>query len=351
MLKERHTPTIRALAGRLNISPSTVSLALNGRRPTSFVSASTREQVWRTAEEMGYPLEKLRSRRPLLERVGIFARTRNTVYAESLLELCRVLNERGVEVVIRAVASERESVDAARDLMQRREVDGAVFVGSRHSADEVLPSHLLESLPSVYIGEVHEGANVWQVRADNEGGARAIGDHLWSFGHRNIAVLFPGSERFVAERRLRGLRSLWEERGLMLLEENVLTIDLFSLRSYEETLLQFITKNRTLPEEQRITALFCYNDWKAGQTLRTLKRLGVGVPEEISLVGFDNVEFTLLLDPPLTTVEQPFESMGSMAADLLLEQMESRLRGGNDPPKVVVAPCTLIVRESVANRA
>jgi LacI family transcriptional regulator len=350
MVKEKDT-TIRALAGRLNISPSTVSLALNGRRPTGFVSASTRQQVWRAAEEMGYPMEKLRSRRPLLERVGIFARTHNTVYAESLLELCRVLNNRGVEVVIHAVETEFESVAAAKELIHKREVDGAVFVGSRRSHSDVLSPDLLESLPSVYIGEVHDGANVWQVRPDNEGGGRAIAEHLWSQGHRNIAVFSSVNDQFVSRRRQQGIYSVWERSGMPLTEENTLLVDSFSWNGVEETITRFVGKNRALSKEERITAIFCYNDWNAGQVLRILKRQGVRVPEDISLVGFDNAEYTLLLDPQLTTVEQPFSAIGTMAADLLLEQMEVRLKGEDTSARVVVAPCKLIVRESTTKIA
>ncbi|MBC8102202.1 MAG: LacI family DNA-binding transcriptional regulator [Cytophagales bacterium] len=351
MAKFKDTPTIRALAGRLNISPSTVSLALNGRRPTGFVSASTRQQVWRAAEEMGYPIAKLRSRRPLLERVGIFARTHNTVYAASLLELCRVLNERGVEVVIHSVATERESVGAARDLAGRHEVDGAVFVGSRHSADEVLSADLLESLPSVYVGEVHEGAGVWQVRPDNEGGGRAVGQHLLSLGHKNIAALFPPSAQYVARPRLHGLRAVLEENGLSLPNENILVIDPFSQQNFDAIITRFMTRNRALPDTERVSALFCYNDWNAAKALRALRRIGVQVPDELSLVGFDNAEFTLLLDPEITTVEQPFALMGAMTADLLLEQTEKRLSGDTAAPRVITAPCTLVVRNSVTRTA
>ncbi len=92
------------------------------------------------------------------------------------------------------------------------------------------------------------------------------------------------------------------------------------------------------------TALFCYNDRLAGITMKCLRRIGVRVPEDISVVGFDDAPYAELLDPPLTTVEQPFAQLGALAAQLLQE----RLTANHQPPKALVLPCRLVVRASTA---
>ena len=93
-----------------------------------------------------------------------------------------------------------------------------------------------------------------------------------------------------------------------------------------------------------MTALFCFNDWMAGKTLKILREMKIGVPEQMSVVGFDDSIYAELLDPPLTTMHTPFDKLGSLAAELLLEQG----RRPTAEPRAVVAPCWLVERLSSA---
>jgi DNA-binding LacI/PurR family transcriptional regulator len=93
------------------------------------------------------------------------------------------------------------------------------------------------------------------------------------------------------------------------------------------------------------TALFCYNDRLAGMAIKCLRRMGLRVPEDVSVVGFDDAPYAELLDPPLTTAQQPFDQLGALAAQLL----EERLSAPPEPPTVLVLPCRLVVRASTAS--
>ncbi len=328
-VKDTSKASVRQIAQQLGLSAATVSLALNGRRPTGFVSADTRKQVWKTAKELGYSLDRLRARRPLLERVAVFMHSGPNPFSETVLEFCRTLNQHRVQVLTHLTRSDRDAEVIAADLYRRHEIDAAVFIGSRAE----LPS--LE-LPLVFVGEVPVGSRVWQVRADNEGAARSVGEHLWALGHRAVAMIVFNQTHLAGERRMEGFRAFWNELGV--LDLRVLRVDMDAPPDAElQTALGTL-----LSEVSPVTALFCFNDWIAGTALQVLRRLKVRVPEEMSVVGFDDSVYAPLLDPPLTTVHHPFGTMGRLAAELLLEQVEHP----DAEPRVLVAPCHLVGRQS-----
>jgi LacI family transcriptional regulator len=338
MPQDPQKTSVRSIAQHLGLSPATVSLALNGRRPTSFVSTETRRQVWAAAKEMGYEMDRLRSTRPSLERVVIFmAAGPNPVYSETSLVLCRDLSQHRVQVITQLTRTDREAVTMARDLHRRQEIDAAVFIGSRN---EIVAT----DVPSVYVGEVPPDARVWQARVDNEGGGRAVGEYLWSLGHRSVMVVLSETANPAGERRLQGLRTFWEAQGLTLPDHRVLRIDVATSSDAEvrKAVGKFLEDEKQRPDPA--TAMFCFNDWAAGKMLKVLRGYGIRVPEDMSVVGFDDSIYAELLDPPLTTVHNPFDALGGLAAELLLDQAEKP----DAEPRSVVAPCRLIGRQSCA---
>jgi LacI family transcriptional regulator len=338
MRRDPEKTSVRSIAQHLGLSPATVSLALNGRRPTSFVSSATRRQVWAAAKEMGYPIDRLRSHRPLLERVALFLPTGpNPVYSQTALVLCRDLSQHRVQIITHLTRTHRDAGLVAHDLHRRQEIDAAVFIGSR---EDLAP----RDVPSVYVGEVPEGSGVWQVRADNEGGGRAVGEYLWSLGHRSLAVVMPARPNPAGELRLQGLQTFWREQGRIVPEDRVLRIDVptASDSALRELVTAFLARDRET--ENPATAIFCFNDWVAGRVLKLLRSQGIRVPEEMSVAGYDDSIYAELLDPPLTTVNNPFDTLGAMAAELLMEQSENT----DAPPRVLVASCRLIGRQSCA---
>ena len=331
--------SVRIIAQHLNLSAATVSLALNGRKPTGFVSLATRKQVLDAAKELGYPLERLRARRPILERVAAFMHAGpNPLYSETVLHLCQTLNQNRVQVLTHLTRTEREANIIAWNLYQRQEIDGAVFVGSRTEMPH-------SEIPSVFIGEVPSEAHVWQVRIDNEGAARRVGEYLWAMGHRSVALLAPARTNLAWERRLLGIRSCWAEQGKDLPESRILRVEGETNleTTLRDALAQFLAADRQTGDPA--TAFFCFNDWFAGTALKVLRGLGVRVPQDISVVGFDDGIYAELLDPPLTTVHHPFDALGRLAADLMLEQAETP--GGES--RVIVTHCRLVGRQSCAS--
>lgn len=329
--------TMRDIAERLGISVAAVSTALTGRRNGIFVSEETRQRVWETARELGYPLERLLSRRSPLRRVALLCPPRYEVLSGAVLELSRVLTQQGLLVLVYINQDPAQALATAQEIVRRQAADGLIFVGSRIYTE--LPSHV--DLPAVVVGEVPEGAKVWQVKADNEGGGRLVGEHLWELGHRRVGFVFSEHNPLPSARRLQGLRAVWRERGAPFLDDWILRLASETDDEVRVKLPAFLRQGqRHLP----LTALFCHNDKVAALVLKCLRGLGLRVPDDVSLVGFDNAPYAEFLDPPLTTVEQPFSQLGALAAQLLQE----RLMAGNTAPKTLALPCRLIVRASTA---
>ncbi|MFA0768658.1 MAG: hypothetical protein OXFUSZZB_001986, partial [Candidatus Fervidibacter sp.] len=131
--------TIRDIAQRLGVSPATVSTALTGRRNGVFVSEETKRRVWEVAQELGYPLERLRARGPQLQRVALFCPPRpdSLLISGTVLELSRLLSQQGFRVLVHMSHDRKQACSVAQQLYRRQEVDGVIFVGSRNHPDEL----------------------------------------------------------------------------------------------------------------------------------------------------------------------------------------------------------------------
>jgi len=329
--------TIRSIARKLGLSPATISTALTGRRNGIFVSPETREKVRQVAGTMGYALDHLRRRPPTLQRIALLCPPSSDFISAAVPELCQLLTQQDYRLIIRTDADRRHACRVARELHRRYEIDGVIFIGSRSSPEEVAAD-----IPCVVLGEVPDGMDAWRVTVDNEGGGQLAGDHLWSLGHRRVGMVLWEGNRLPAEKRLRGLRSVWERGGESIPDEAVIRI---GTDSEEEVFAKLSAALRRGPRRRLpLTALFCYNDRLAGMTIKALRRLELRIPQDVSVVGFDDAVYAELLDPPLTTIRQPVVQLGSLATQLLQE----RLSSPQGPSKVLQLAGRLIVRQSTA---
>lgn len=258
------------------------------------------------------------------------------MFINAIMEFANNLSQQGGRVLLQVGSDRKEEVEQVRELYRKREVDGFIFIGSRNEPEE-MPEI---DIPYVVVGEVPEGFPAWQVCSDNEAGGRLVGEHLWQLGHRKVGAFIMNSNRLPSVKRVKGLKAVWTEKGEEFSDDWVLHLSVEDEGELMEKLPKFIFANGRL----RFTALFCYNDRVAGLTLKCLNRLGIRVPDDISVVGFDNEPYSELFSPPLTTVEQPFSQLVSLAAQLL----EERLASPPEPPKRSILPCRLVVRSSVS---
>jgi LacI family transcriptional regulator len=183
------------------------------------------------------------------------------------------------------------------------------------------------------------------VIVDNNLGARAAFDHLYSLGHRKIAFIRGPRELSDTEPRWRGVRTLARERGLEL--DSRLIVDLPESRDPFSSFEQGYKLTEELLHRRRpFTALMAFDDMTAFGAIRALAKAGVRVPEQCSVVGFDDVSPAAIYSPALTTVRQPMEVMGTAAATIVLEAISATLE--KKPVRTIhrrIVP-DLIVRDS-----
>ncbi|MGI5130064.1 LacI family DNA-binding transcriptional regulator [Pseudonocardia sp. CA-107938] len=338
------TVGIRDVAKLAGVSVTTVSHVLN-ETPHTRVAEETKNRVREAARSLGYGpnrvAQALRTRRSGL--IGLLSEEIATTphAGRIILGAQEAARAHGLTLVI--VNAERGNhAEAHRAEVQAlidRQVD-AVLYATMYHREISLPSNL-SGLPAVLIDATDGTGRLPSVVPDEVGGAVAAVRHLAEAGHRRIAFLNNDDDVPATRGRLTGYRQVLAEHGIPYEEELVGESASEPADGYELA--------KGVLGRARPTALFCYNDRMAMGAYRAARELGLSIPEDLSIVGFDNQEIIAAnLAPGLTTVALPHYEMGAWA----LETAAEMLTGGNDQPvgpfEPLLLPCPLVVRESVA---
>ncbi|HEX4139731.1 MAG TPA: LacI family DNA-binding transcriptional regulator [Candidatus Methylacidiphilales bacterium] len=338
-------PTIHDLAADLNISATTVWRALQGR---GRISEKTRERVLARAKALNFV--------PSLVAQNLSHGRTNTlgvivpiighpVFSALIEEIEAVAFARGYNIMLCDAR-----LDLAREaeyarMLQRRRVEGVVVIPFSNATRQE-DAHLVElqkrNVPVVLLEHELPTNRFAKVVADNFAATRDMTRHLIKLGHKRIAFAFhPFQERdLVGRERLSGFTKAMADAGLA--RRATLLLDACAFGS-EQELHYFPEKIADcFRRKDRPTALFCGMDALAIRALETLRELGLRVPEDVAVAGFDNVEFSEFTTPPLTTVQQPLAEMGRLAAEMLFD----RLEGKTTRAVCKRLPCRLVIRKS-----
>lgn len=329
--------TIREIARELNLSHTTVSRVLNARNEQT-ISAATRERVRETALRMGYRphAAALALATGKTGQVGLLMHYLYTAFhAQVVHEFERIARRAGYQVLI-ATLDTGDSADDGRGLSQLpRNVDGYLaFESAEQIADKLgtdRPGH--SALPVVALGGHRLGSIADRVAFDLAAGTDAAMEHLLASGQRRIAFL---AEERDDPRRIRYHAAL-AAAGLP--AEHIV------LPSQRREDARAVVQARFAPGAGAGTApdaLFCFNDEIAIGAHRGLRDVGLRIPQDVAVVGFDGIEDTAYLDPALTTVALPIADMCRLAWESLQRRMADP---GADPCRHVLRP-TLVVRQS-----
>jgi LacI family transcriptional regulator len=332
---------VAALAG---VSASTVSYVVNsGPRP---VSEATRQRVHAAMDELGYRPNSVAAslRRRRTSTIGLLLPgLLNSYFADIAEEVERVASARGYSVVLRQsgfdTERERRSVNALID----DRIAGAVWVPLGESQALMakmthfgIPLVLLDRVPTPMLDSVRAGL-IRLVSADNVLGGRLATEHLISLGHRRIALIWMPPALTHNQGRLAGYKQALAEAGI----EFDPTLVVGGGYSYEAgRAAARVLLDRPDPP----TAIFANYDVLAIGALRGIREAGLRVPEDVSVVGFDDIEQASFAHPTLTTIAQPKQQMGRLSAELL-----TRLIADDNPPDpqaTLDLPVQLVVRES-----
>ncbi|MBC7225257.1 MAG: substrate-binding domain-containing protein, partial [Anaerolineae bacterium] len=225
--------------------------------------------------------------------------------------------------------------DAYITLVQERRIDGIVLSGPR-SDDAQLPRLVDEGFPLVLLGQL-QGVRAHFVDVDNVAGARRAVEHLLALGHTRIGLITNAPLHYTASRdRLLGYREALTARGLPVDERLIRLGDFRSESGYAamQSLLD-------LPDPP--TAVFAASDVVAFGAVAAARERGLRIPEDIAIVGFDDVPLSRYMDPPLTTIRLPARELGARAGSMLIDLIAN---GGADAPQSALLPTELVVRES-----
>lgn len=331
-----HRPTsIKDIARIAKVSSSTVSRALQN---SPLISRSTSERIHSIAKESGYRASAI-ARGLVTQRtktIGVVVTTIADPFVSEVvngIEDCG--NDHGYSVFLaNSNADPLRETRVVHSFSERR-VEGVVVTSSRVGA---LYRPLLSEMriPIVLVNNQHPGEFVNSVMIDNVKGSSDVTNHLIKLGHRRIAYL---GDRFGYQsdtERFTGYRQALEGAGHPFLPELVVHGD-----GKCDGGMAAVDALFKLPKPP--TAIFCYNDMTALGALHQLRVHKLRVPEDVSVVGFDDLFIASYTQPPLTTVRQPRRVMGRMAMESLL-----KLISGEDSAITIKVPAELIVRESTA---
>lgn len=329
----RGKPTITDVAKRAGVSKSLVSLVMRGER---HVSAVRREAVQKAVAELGYRpnamAQGLVQRRTRMIGVMVsdlhnlfFADVSAGIQDQAARSRYRVLTNTGNRVA----AQEDEAIES---LLQLR-ADGLILAGP------LLESRLIvkasKEVPMVLVGRAAEAASLDSVTNDDHAGAVMVVEHCASLGHKQIVHIDGGQGAGAAARRQGYLDAM---RRLRLGKNAVVVPGTFTEEGGHAGAL------RVLELRPSPTAVFASNDLAAIGALNAIEERGLRVPDDISLVGYDNTSLAALRHISLTTVHQPRLEMGQMAVSMLIERIEE---GRTRPRRAVLTP-SLIVRGTTA---
>ncbi len=330
---QQRAVTIAAIAAEAGVSVPTVSRVLNGR---SDVAAHTRERVEQLLRAHGY--QRRGGGRPQARLVDLVFNDLDSPWA---LEIIRgvedVVHAEGAGTVVSAIHRRRSATREWLENIAARASDGAILVTT--DLDPVLHSELRElQVPAVVIDPAGvPSLDVPTVGAANWAGGVSATDHLTGLGHRRIGFVAGTPTLWASRARLDGYRAGLDSAGLPFDRDLVVEGDF----GYESG-FRAATRMLELPEPP--TAVFAANDQMALGVYEAVRRTGRRVPEDVSVVGFDDLPETRWSSPPMTTVRQPLVEMGMLAARTVLRLVRGELV---ESPRIELAT-ELVVRDSTA---
>lgn len=334
--KTENRVTLKTLAQHLGLTPGTISAALNDSVAARAIPEHTKRRILEAARELKY-------------RPNYFARTLRLqrtytigVIAEQIGDPYGAMIISGIEEYLRDTEyffltvihrHDHRVLETYSQMLLTRGVEGFITVDTSIREEP--------ARPTVAIAGHQKAPDVTNITLDHRLAARLALTHLFDLGHREIAFFKGQKTSSDSEVRWEAICEIAEELGLRIRPE--LTVQINDDETTPQQ-LGYPYAKELLSRRQRFTALFAYNDVSAIGAIWAFKDAGLEVPQDISVVGFDDVPMAVFSNPTLTTVRQPLQTMGRIAARTLIERIEDK---AEYVPEIVIEP-RLVVRQSTA---
>ncbi len=328
-------PTILDVAKRADVAPITVSRVINN---SAHVSPQTRARVEEAIRELGYRPNRL-ARGLRLKQTHTLALAVTDITNPFWTTIVRgvedAAHQSGFSVILCNTDESEEKQNQYLDVLVQKQVDG-ILLAPVCASDELCDWIEKLAIPVVMLDRRIPFAQVDVVRGDSEDGAYRLVQHLIALGHRRIAILSGPKEVSTAQDRVAGYCRALAENGLEICQDWIQYGKFSQASGYEMA-------RQVLGICPCPTALFAANNFIAAGALRALYDLGLKVPEDVSVVAFDDVTNGQPVEPFLTAADQPAYEMGRRATELLLARLSDQIE---DAYQEIVLPVKIIIRRS-----
>ncbi|MEJ2256987.1 MAG: LacI family DNA-binding transcriptional regulator [Woeseiaceae bacterium] len=326
---------IKDIAQRAGVSIATVSHAF---RNPGRVSDKTRARVLAAASELGYtPNQQAVNLRTARSGniVVIIPDIADSYNSEIIKGIEAVARKRGYSVLLGDTQGTEEREREFANMVHSRQADGIILMSNNVPFD-IQPETPIEDIPPIVNGSEFAGhPGILSVSIDDKQGGKDATNHLLELGHRDIGVITGDRHSTSTQRRLEGFHEAMQEAGVEV-DENLIIYGMYEVDMGEAAATELLVRKK------RPTAIFCFSDELALGCMHSLHAAGFSVPDDISVIGFDDIAFARYFSPPLTTIAQPAEAIGRTCTELLIDLIEGKRPKRNR----FILPHALVVRSS-----
>ena len=332
--KKPHKPvTLKAVAQHLGLTPGTVSTVLNGAPSSKSIPAETKNRIYAAAKELNYrPNFIARSlRKQRTYTIGVIAEEIGDPYGATIISgIEEYLRQKDYFFLTVIHRHQAELLKLYSRLLIDRGVEGLITV------DTIM--HEAPTLPTVAVAGHGKMPGITNIVLDHNRAAFLALSHLSELGHKRIAFMRGNPVSSDSDARWESICEVAQQIGVVIDPELTVQIDIDDSTPH----LGYPFAKQLLARKKPFTALFAFNDHSAMGAIRAFQEHGLRVPQDVSVMGFDDIPGSAFVTPSLTTIRQPLREMGQLAAKTLVERIENQ----TDDPAVIAIEPVLVIRES-----
>lgn len=329
---------MRDVAERADVSTTTVSHVINNTR---YVHPDSRQRVLEAMDALGYQpnaLARSLRRSQTFSIAVIVPDSADHFFTEVIRGIEDVSFEQGYTITLCNSDGDLEKERRYTDLLTGKRVDGILFFAASNQSQEHVRILQERQFPLVVVDRQVPGVEADTVIIDNQLGGQMATQHLLALGHRRIACISGPSDLLISEGRLNGYRLALAEHNIPLNETFVKIVEEYHYQA------GFEAAQELLSLETPPTAIFAFNDILAVSIINAAAKMGLQLPADLSVIGFDDLRLASYVYPALTTIAQPKYDLGVVATTMLLE----RIADHDLPPRTRLLELELLERESTA---
>jgi len=326
--------TLKMVAEKAEVSVNTASRAINNRPD---INLETKKRVLQIAKELGYirnaAAVALRTKKT--GTIGVvIADNRNPFYAEVLNGMEEAAREKNYHIILANTQRDYKKEEEAINLLLAKRVDGLLITPVQDRDDDI--KNLIDAnIPFVVVGRDFENIEVDAIYNDEVKGGFLATEYLIKKGHKRIALIDGFLYKSPAKGRLEGYKRALNKYRIPL-DDSLISVGDINIEDGHERTKQMLEKNLDF------TAIFAYNDMMAFGSMQAIREKGLRIPEDIGLVGYDDISFCSLMDPALTTIRLKKQELGIESVKLLL----SHINGNRKIAKKIMLDVDIIVRKT-----